>query len=241
MRIKIRMKWIKRNGITLCLVLVFLTGVGLLLYPGLSAYLTAGKQEELITYYVENVSDGAEERNQRLLEEAAAYNSELGREGIRWKLSEEEREAYNACLRSEGTDVMAYIEIPAIDCSLPIYHGTEEAVLQVGVGHLEGSSLPVGGESSHCVLTGHCGLPGARLFTDLDQLKEGDVFQICTLGMTLTYQVDQICVVEPTDVSELRLIEGKDYCTLVTCTPYGINTHRLLVRGERVEEQGGAE
>lgn len=145
-------------------------------------------------------------------------------------------EAYNEYLKTDDTEIMAYIDIPAIDCSLPIYHGTQDAVLQVGAGHIEGSSLPVGGESSHCVLTGHCGLPSAKLFTDLDQLTEGDTFMIHTLNRTLTYEVDQISIVEPTDLSLLQIEEGKDYCTLVTCTPYGINSHRLLVRGHRTRE-----
>lgn len=130
---------------------------------------------------------------------------------------------------------MGYIEIPSIDVSLPIYHGTDEGVLAVGVGHLEWTSLPVGGESTHCVLSGHRGLPSARLFTDLDQLKEGDYFMLNILDETLTYEVDQIRIVEPEEVEELTIIEGRDLCTLVTCTPYGVNSHRLLVRGHRVD------
>lgn len=132
---------------------------------------------------------------------------------------------------------MAYIDIPVIDCSLPIYHGTDESVLQIAIGHIEGSSLPVGGEGSHCVVSGHRGLPSARIFTDLDKLVEGDIFLIHTLDATLTYEVDQIRIVEPTDLSDLQIEEGKDLCTLVTCTPYGINTHRLLVRGHRIENE----
>lgn len=231
------MKWLKKNGITLLLVLVFLTGAGLLLYPAVSDAWISGQQAEQITFYVKNTTDEEAGNFESLLAEAAAYNEELSRTGIRWGMSETEKEAYNACLRLDDTEVMSYIEIPAIDCTLPVYHGTEEAVLQVGVGHIEGSSLPVGGESSHCILSGHTGLASARLFTDLDQLQEGDIFRLCTLGMTLTYQVDRICVVEPTDLSQLQLEEGKDYCTLVTCTPYGINTHRLLVRGHRIENE----
>ena len=130
---------------------------------------------------------------------------------------------------------MGYIEIPSINVSLPIYHGTDEGVLAVGVGHLEWTSLPVGGESTHCVLSGHRGLPSARLFTDLDQLKEGDYFMLNILDETLTYEVDQIRIVEPEEVEELTIIEGRDLCTLVTCTPYGVNSHRLLVRGHRVD------
>ena len=130
---------------------------------------------------------------------------------------------------------MGYIEVPKIDCSLPIYHGTDEGALQIAIGHLEGSSLPVGGKSTHCVLSGHRGLPSARLFTDLDQMEEGDIFILNILGRKLAYEVDQINVVLPEEMSDLEIEEGKDLCTLVTCTPYGINTHRLLVRGHRTE------
>lgn len=130
---------------------------------------------------------------------------------------------------------MGYIEIPSIDCSLPIYHGTEESVLQTAIGHLEWTSLPVGGESTHCVLSGHRGLPSAKLFTNLDKLVEGDVFMLRILDEVLTYEVDQILIVEPQETAELQIVEGQDYCTLVTCTPYGINTHRLLVRGHRID------
>ena len=139
-----------------------------------------------------------------------------------------------ACWISRIPASCVYIEIPAIDCSLPVYHGTDDAVLQSSVGHLEGSSLPVGGEGTHCVISGHRGLPSARLFTDLDKLKEGDIFLLRVLERTLTYEVDQITVVEPEDMSQLEIVEGEDLCTLVTCTPYGINTHRLLVRGHRI-------
>ena len=134
-----------------------------------------------------------------------------------------------------GTGIMGYIEIPKINCSLPIYHSTSEAVLQVAVGHLEGSSLPVGGESTHCLLSGHRGLPSARLFTDIDQLEEGDSFVLRTLDETLSYQVDRIRIVLPYELDDLRIEPGEDLCTLITCTPYGINSHRLLVRGHRVE------
>ena len=130
---------------------------------------------------------------------------------------------------------MGYIEIPSIKVSLPIYHGVDEAVLQIAVGHIEGSSLPVGGENSHCVISGHRGLPSAKLFTNLDQLKEGDIFMMRVLDETLTYEVDQIRIVEPEDLSNIGIVEGEDLCTLVTCTPYGVNSHRLLVRGHRIE------
>ena len=140
-----------------------------------------------------------------------------------------------------GTGIMSYIEIPKIKCSLPVYHGTDEGVLQIAVGHIEGSSLPVGGLNTHCVLSGHRGLPSAKLFSNLDKLEEGDIFMIRTLDQTLTYEVDQIRIVLPDEVEDLKIEEGKDLCTLVTCTPYGINTHRLLVRGHRVANQEEAE
>lgn len=230
------MKWIKKNRRMVLPVLIFFVGVGLLVYPTLSNYWNSRQQKNVITSYVENVAYTHEEEYEALWEAAAAYNEALGEKGIHWLLSDEEMEAYNEYLKTDETGIMAYIDIPSIDCSLPIYHGTEDAVLQVGAGHIEGSSLPVGGESSHCVLTGHCGLPSAKLFTDLDQLTEGDTFMIHTLDRTLTYEVDQISIVEPTDLSLLQIEEGKDYCTLVTCTPYGINSHRLLVRGHRIKE-----
>ena len=156
-------------------------------------------------------------------------------------LSEEEKEAYDALLDISGTGVMGYIEIPTVNISLLVYHGTEDAFLQIAVGHLEWSSLAVGGESTHCVLSGHRGLPSAKLFTNLDKLVAGDKFIMRVLDEVLTYEVDQILIVEPTDVSTLMIEAGKDLCTLVTCTPYGINSHRLLVRGHRIENQDEAQ
>ena len=150
-------------------------------------------------------------------------------------MTDEEKEEYDQYLKIDDTGIMAYIEIPEIDCSLPIYHGTEESVLQIAIGHIEGTSLPVGGESTHCVLSGHRGLPSAKLFTNLDQMKTGDTFVIRVLDEVLTYEVDQILIVEPNNTSALTIEAGKDLCTLVTCTPYGINSHRLLIRGHRVE------
>lgn len=228
------MRWIRKNWSTLVLALVFLAGVGLLVYPTFSDYWNSLHQSRAITTYVENMANIDNEHYDELWAEATAFNEKLGEDGINWLLSEEEKEEYNEYLKIDESGIMAYIDIPVINCSLPIYHGTEESVLQTAVGHIEGSSLPVGGESSHCVLSGHRGLPSARLFTDLDKLVEGDTFLIHTLDATLTYEVDQIRIVEPTDLSDLQIEEGKDYCTLVTCTPYGINTHRLLVRGHRI-------
>lgn len=228
------MKWIKKNGLTMILVAVFLMGLGLILYPTVSDYWNSLHQSKAVVSYVENVTNIDDEKYEELWQDAAAYNERLGESGIQWLLTDEEKEEYNELLKIDDSGIMAYIDIPVINCSLPIYHGTEESVLQVAVGHIEGTSLPVGGESSHCVVSGHRGLPSARIFTDLDKLVEGDTFLIHTLDATLTYEVDQIRIVEPTDLSDLQIEEGKDLCTLVTCTPYGINTHRLLVRGHRV-------
>lgn len=230
----IRMKWLKKNWTTLFLAIIFLAGVALLVYPTFSDYWNSLHQSRAIVNYVENMANIDDEHYEELWADAAAYNEVLGENGINWMLSDEEKEEYREYLKIDDSGIMAYIDIPVINCSLPIYHGTSEAILQTAVGHIEGSSLPVGGESSHCVLSGHRGLPSARLFTDLDKLVEGDTFMIHTLDATLTYEVDQIRIVEPTDLSDLQIEEGKDFCTLVTCTPYGINTHRLLVRGHRI-------
>ena len=152
-----------------------------------------------------------------------------------YTLSDEQMREYESLLDLSGLGIMGYIEIPEIDCSLPVYHGTEESVLQIAVGHIEWTSLPVGGEGTHCVLSGHRGLPSAKLFTNLDKLEPGDVFLLRILDEVLTYEVDQILIVEPQDTSALQIVKGKDYCTLMTCTPYGVNTHRLLVRGHRID------
>lgn len=170
----------------------------------------------------------------RMLSEAREYNRRKPMGTGARELTDKEIREYENILDPLETGVMGYIEISKINMMLPIYHGTEENVLQVAVGHLEWSSLPVGGESTHCVLSGHTGLPGAKLFTDIDELQKGDTFTINVLSETLTYEVDQIKTVLPEETEDLRVFKGKDYCTLVTCTPYGVNTHRLLVRGHRV-------
>jgi sortase A len=220
------------------LLFILLLGLSLLLYPTVSDYWNSLHQSRAIAAYVEQAANLDNEEYQRILEQAEQYNQELYERGSTLELNDEERAEYNSTLSFSGDGLMGYIEIPSIDVSLPIYHGSEEKVLQEGVGHLEGSSLPVGGESSHCVLVGHRGLPTAKLFSDLDQLKEGDVFTITILDETLTYEVDQIRIVEPQEVDDLAIEEGADYCTLVTCTPYGINSHRLLVRGRRIDNAG---
>ncbi len=222
---------------TVLLFLILFAGLSLLLYPFVSEYWNALHQSRAIASYSRNVALLDEDSYTRLWESASAYNASLPEKDNIYFLEESQREVYDQQLNIFGTGIMGYIEIPAINCSLPIYHGTGEAVLQVAVGHLEWSSLPVGGESTHCVVSGHRGLPSARLFTDLDKLAEGDVFMLRVLDEVLTYEVDQILIVEPDQVADLQIVEGQDYCTLVTCTPYGVNSHRLLVRGYRIENQ----
>ena len=228
----------KKKGnhlITILLVLIFLLGLSLLLYPAVSDYWNSRHQTRAIAVYSEEVSGLDKDQYQALWAAAAAYNASLRERDNAYLLTEEQKAAYEQLLNVSGLGIMGYIEIPSIDCSLPIYHGTEESVLQIAVGHIEWSSLPVGGESTHCVLSGHRGLPSAKLFTNLDKLQEGDVFLLRVLDEVLTYEVDQILIVEPQEIAALQIAEGEDYCTLVTCTPYGINTHRLLVRGHRIE------
>lgn len=223
----------KKKRSNYLLLVGFLIGLGFLLYPTASDYYNSLHQSRAVADYSAQVSNLKEDEYQELLQQANLYNQKLAqRSTMSFVLSEQENEEYQALLNV--TQVMSYIEIPSIRCVLPVYHGTSDAVLEAGVGHIAGSSLPVGGESTHCVLSGHRGLPSAKLFSDLDKLIEGDIFVLKTLNETLTYEVDQIRIVEPEDVSELGIVPGKDYCTLVTCTPYGINTHRLLVRGHRI-------
>ena len=229
------------RGITMLLVAAMFVGTCLLLYPTVSDYWNSFHQSRAVMSYAEHVSDMNAEEYDRLLSEAKVYNERFVKNGLNWHLTEEEKAEYESVLNIDGSGVIGYIRIPKIDVMLPVYHGTEENVLQTSIGHLEGSSLPVGGEGTHCLLSGHRGLPSARLFTDLDQLREGDTFTITVLNDTLTYEVDHIWIVEPEDLSHLTIEAGNDLCTLITCTPYGINTHRLLVRGHRIPNvDGGA-
>ena len=230
----------KKNLSTILLILAFVTGLSLLLYPSVSDYWNSFHQSRAIATYAGEVANLSNADYGRMWEEARAYNRRLA-EMANPLLSEPADTAdYEALLDIAGSGVMGYIEIPSIKVSLPIYHGVDEAVLQVAVGHIPGTSLPTGGESTHCVVSGHRGLPSAKLFTNLDQLKEGDLFMLRVLDETLSYEVDQILIVEPHEVGALAIEPGQDYCTLVTCTPYGINSHRLLVRGHRVENQADA-
>ena len=224
----------KQSKSTLILLAVFAVGIFLLLYPSVSNYWNSFHATRAITGYTQQVSEMDNATYQKILGDARAYNETLLTKSNRYNMSEADKLIYESMLNFSTDEVMAYIDIPSIRVTLPIYHGVEERALQVGVGHIPGSSLPVGGPSTHCVLSGHRGLPSAKLFTSLDKLVEGDVFMIYVLDETLTYEVDQILIVEPEQMSSLVIEEGQDYCTLVTCTPYGVNSHRLLVRGHRV-------
>ena len=229
------MKKKQANFINALLVLILLVGLSLLLYPSVSDYWNSFHQTRAIASYAEQVANLDNDTYDQLWEDARAYNRSLLLRDNAFLLSEEQKADYVRLLDVSGLGIMGYIEIPSIDVSLPIYHGTEESVLQIAVGHLDWTSLPVGGMSTHCVLSGHRGLPNAKLFTNLDKLAEGDVFMLRVLDEVLTYEVDQVLIVEPHETDALHIVEGEDYCTLVTCTPYGINTHRLLVRGHRIE------
>lgn len=233
------MKWLKKHLSTLILVAVFVVGLCLLLYPSFSDYWNSFHQSRAIANYAEAVANIDDDTYERLWDEAVSYNEKIAKRAFALTLSDAELSEYNQVLDVTGTGIMAYIEILKINCALPIYHGTDEAVLQIAAGHITGTSLPVGGESSHCVISGHRGLPSARLFTDIDKLIIGDTFMIRTLDETLTYEVDQVLIVLPEETSSLAIEEGRDYCTLVTCTPYGVNSHRLLVRGHRTATVDG--
>lgn len=230
----------KSSFVTAILIAALLAGALLLLYPTVSDYWNSFHQSRAIASYAEQVADLDDNMYEQLWADARAYNETLGSSTSRFVMTDEQKKVYDALLNIAGNGVMGYIEIPKIKCNLPIYHGTDESVLQIAIGHVQGSSLPVGGAGTHCVLSGHRGLPRAKLFTDIDQLTEGDVFLLRVLDETLTYEVDQIRTVLPDELDDLAIEEGKDYCTLVTCTPYGINSHRLLVRGHRVENQASA-
>ncbi len=220
---------------TIIIVCIFLIGLSLLAYPTVSDQWNKVHQTRAIVSHAESVAKMSDEECETYLAPAREFNESLLTMPDRWKMNGDASKNYNSLLVTDDTEVMAYIEIPKIKISLPIYHGTGAAVLQQAIGHMEGSSLPVGGEGTHCVLSGHRGLPSAKLFTDLDKLVEGDTFMIYTLNETLTYEVDQINIVLPSDMSTLGIEKDKDLVTLFTCTPYGINTHRLMVRAHRVE------
>lgn len=228
----------KRRIFDMIRIIVLLVALSVLLYPTISNYLYEKNSSKIISSYDENVVKLSEKERKAMLKAAREYNKRLsGNTEILDPFSPVEKEKnteYESLLNVNGAGMMGYIKIPKINVELPIYHGTTEAVLQAGVGHFEGTSLPVGGESTHTVLTGHRGLPSKMLFTDLDELEVGDIFYLDIVGEKFAYQVDQILTVLPEDTEALSIEEGKDYATLVTCTPYAVNTHRLLIRGHRI-------
>ena len=220
--------------IWIILTLGFLVGICVLLYPAFSNFWNSKTQSRAIVNY-ESVLEHLEPEDYSAIFQAAYDYNEALRE-VEFPLRDfEQVPGYYEALKIEGTSIIGYVKIDKIGVELPVYHGTSEQVLNRGVGHLEGTSLPVGGESTHCVMSAHRGLPSAKLFTDLDRLEMGDTFQVIILDQVLTYLVDQVKVITPREIDDLQIVEGKDYCTLFTCTPYGINTHRLLVRGIRIE------
>ena len=225
----------KKNWSTILLIVILIIGLSLLLYPTFSDWWNSFHQSRAIASYTEQVANMDDEKYDEIWSEAWEYNQSLLENPNSFVLSDEQKEKYELLLDVTGSGIMGYIEIPSIGVMLPVYHGTNEAVLQIAVGHLEWTSLPVGGESSHCVVSGHRGLPSAQLFTDLDKMVEGDIFVLHVLDEILTYEVDQIRIVEPSETDDLLIVEGEDLCTLVTCTPYGVNSHRMLVRGHRTE------
>lgn len=229
----------KRSLSNILMGIALAVGTMLLVYPKASDYWNSFTQSRSIMGYAEQVAQMSAAEYAKFISEAEEYNAKLAENGNEWHMTQGQKKVYESRLTFDSTGVMGYIDIPKIGTKLPIYHGTSDAVLQTSIGHLAESSLPVGGKGSHCVLSGHRGLPSAKLFSDLDELVQGDTFTLSVMNETYTYQVDQIRVVEPTDIRELTIRPGMDLCTLVTCTPYGVNSHRLLVRGHRVKNVNG--
>ena len=229
----------RKHVSTITTVLVFLAGLSLLLYPTVSNYWNSKHQTQAVAEYSDRIEKMDEQEKKQAFEQAEKYNETLISDSGRFTPTEEQDEWYKSLLDIDGTGMMGYITIPEIDCKLALYHTVDASVLQVGVGHMEGSSLPVGGSGTHCVFSGHRGLPSAKLFTDLDRLQKGDIFLLHIYDQVFTYEVDQIHIVEPIDYGLLNIEEGEDLCTLLTCTPYGINTERLLVRGHRIANRSG--
>ncbi len=224
----------KKNRSTIILILIFLVGLSVMLYPTVSDYINQKNQSRAVASYSEEVENLSDVDYQAYFDAADDYNRRLAETPDAF-YRPEQVSGYTDTLDISGTGIMGYITISKIGVELPIYHGTSDGVLQVAAGHLEGSSLPVGGAGTHAVISAHRGLPSAKLFTNLDELEVGDTFTITVLDRVLTYEVDQVSIVLPTETDLLQPVEGKDYVTLMTCTPYGINTHRLLVRGKRIE------
>ena len=224
----------KKNKSTIILILVFFVGLSVMLYPTISDYVNQRNQSRAVASYAQDVDNMTDADYSAYFEAADTFNAQVAaNETALYR--PDQLSGYYETLDITGTGIMGYITISKIGVELPIYHGTSDSVLQIAAGHLEGTSLPVGGTSTHAVISAHRGLPSAKLFTNLDQLEVGDTFTITVLDRVLTYEVDKISIVLPTETDELKIAEGKDYVTLMTCTPYGINTHRLLVRGRRIE------
>ncbi len=219
---------------TVILVVIMLAGAMIFLYPSISDWWNSMHATQAIAGYVSAVEDMSEEEKETILEQARAYNEFLPN-GVNFNLTAEQYTEYESILDVTGTGIMGYVQIKSIGVNLPVYHGVDEEILQVAVGHIPGSSFPVGGERTHCVTSGHRGLPSAKLFSDLDKLAEGDTFTITVLDQTVTYMIDQIRIVLPEETDNLAIVDGEDYCTLTTCTPYGVNSHRMLMRGHRID------
>lgn len=230
------MEKLKKQLPNIALALVFLIGFIIFSYPSISNLINTWAQNKELSTYNHEINQISTEKYDEMIKEAQEFNKSLVGYGLSQNAERVKNTNYNELLSVGSGGIIGYLTIDKIDVKLPIYHGTEGSVLQMGVGHLEGSSLPIEGESVHCVLSGHTGLPSAKLLSNLTELKEGDTFRINVLNKRYTYKVDQILVVEPTEISSLEIEEGKEYATIFTCTPYGINTHRLLVRGERLPE-----
>lgn len=238
----------KRNiGKKILVFLLFGIAIALMMYPFISNYLFEHKTDSTVEAIQQAAQEIDDSEQKAAIEEARKYNQTLANGHVTLTdpfiedKSDNDSDNYDSLLNLNADGVMGTVEIPSIDVSLPIYHGTSDAVLKKGAGHLQGTSLPIGGESTHTVITGHTGLSNAKLFTDLTQVKKGEVFFLNVMGEKLAYKVDQIKVVLPTELDDLKIVPEKDYCTLLTCTPYGVNDHRLLVRGERTDYQEAVE
>ena len=224
----------RKHLTTVLIIVMFIVGLSVLLYPAISNYINQKNASKVISEYNDKLENTSSDRIESMFAQAQDYNKRLGETSSAF-YNPELVNGYDTTLDITGTGIMGYIDIDRIGVELPIYHTVDDSVLSAGAGHLEGTSLPIGGASTHCVLSGHRGLPSAKLFTDLDELEVGDEFTITVLDQKLTYRIDRIKTVKPSETEDLQIESGKDYCTLMTCTPYGINSHRLLLRGVRVE------
>jgi len=231
-------KFIKKNLTTILLIMIFLVGLSLLLYPSFSNWWNTTYATHVIDEYTEYVASMDEDEYEKILADAREYNEKLLTEENRYYPSDEMHESYLENLDVTGNGMMGSLYIPSIRVNLPVFHSSDDTVLSSGLGHIEGTSLPVGGKGTHCVISGHRGLPSAKLLTDLDKVQVGDYLILTVLDETLTYEVDNISIVLPDEINALEIDPDQDYLTLVTCTPYGVNTHRLLVRGHRVSKSG---